>query len=559
MRETRWPRHSGRAKRDPESRKQNLSLDASLRWHDDPKPLEISETDPEAFTRPSPAMEELTILELQSKMHSGEFTARSISEMYLERIVQLDTQGPSLHSIIELNPDALAIADALDEERQAKGARGPLHGVPVLLKDNIDTADRMMTTAGSLALVGSIAARDAFVVRKLREAGVVILGKTNLSEWANFRSLRSTSGWSSRGGQTRNPYALDRNPCGSSSGSAVAVAANLCVAAIGTETDGSIICPAQTNSVVGIKPTLGLISRSGVIPLAHSQDTVGPMARTVADAALVLGALVGSDPHDLVTAASQGKAYSDYTPFLDPNGLQGARIGIARNFFGFHEKVDRLMDVCIAMMRSLGAEIIDPANVAHAHELRETELEVLLHEFKADVNQYLASLSPSVAVHSLKETLAFNEQHCDKLMPHFGQELLIMAEAKGPLTSEAYRKALGINLRLSRAEGIDATLAKYNLDAIVAPSGGPAWPTDFLNGDHYTGGCSSPAAVAGYPHITTPAGYVSGLPVGISFFSGPYQEPTLIKLAFAFEQATRVRRPPQFLAHAHLDTESQPQ
>jgi amidase len=508
-----------------------------------------------AASRPSVEpfdVEEATIAELQAGMHAGKFTARSLLEKYLARIEEVDKRGPAINAVIEVNPDARAIADALDQERQATGARGPLHGIPILIKDNIDTADRMTTTAGSLALAGSIPPRDSFVAQRLREAGAVILGKANLSEWANFRSSHSTSGWSGRGGLTKNPYALDRNPCGSSSGSGAAVAANLCAAAIGTETDGSIVCPSSANSVVGIKPTLGLVSRAGIIPIAHSQDTAGPMARTVADAAIMLGALTGVDPRDAVTRQSRGKAQTDYTPFLDPNGLRGARIGVHRKSFGFHEKVDMLMESAIDVMKSFGAIIIDPANIPTAGQFDDSELEVLLYEFKADLNAYLASLGPRAPVKSLKEIIEFNEQHGDQEMPYFGQDLFIKAEAKGPLTSLAYRKALAKNHRLSRTLGIDAVMQKYRLDALIAPTGGPPWMTDLINGDHYGGGFSSAAAVAGYPHITMPAGYVHGLPVGISFFGRAWSEPVLIKLAYAFEQATKHRHPPPFLPTVDL-------
>jgi len=497
-------------------------------------------------------LEEITIAELQRAMQAGKFTARSVSEKYLARIREVDKEGTRVNSIIELNPDALAIADALDRERKAGKVRGALHGIPVLIKDNIDTADRMMTTAGSLALVGSKPARDAFVAQRLREAGAVILGKTNLSEWANFRSSHATSGWSGRGGQTRNPYALDRNPCGSSSGSGAAVASNFCAVAVGTETDGSVVCPSSSNSLVGIKPTLGLISRAGIIPISHSQDTAGPMARTITDAAILLGALAGIDARDAVTNESRGKASADYTKFLDPSGLRGARIGVARKFFGFNEAVDPLMNAAIEAMKRLGAIIVDPADIPTTGKFDDSEFEVLLYEFKADLNAYLASLGRSAPVHSLKEIIEFNERHRDKEMPYFGQDIMLKAEAKGALTSKEYLAALAKNHRLSRTEGIDAVMNQYKLDAMIAPTGGPAWPTDLLNGDHTTGGFSSPAAVAGYPHITVPAGFVAGLPVGLSFFGRAYTEPVLIKLAYAYEQATKLRRPPQFLAHANL-------
>jgi len=492
-------------------------------------------------------MTELTILELQAEMQTGEMTARSITEMYLRRIAEIDQAGPTLNSVVEINPDALDIADALDTERRERGPRGPLHGIPVLIKDNIDTADKMMTTAGSLALLGSIASQDATVARKLREAGAIILGKTNLSEWANFRSTHSVSGWSSRGGQTRNPYALDRNPCGSSSGSGVAVAADLCAAALGTETDGSIICPSHTNGIVGIKPTLGLVSRAGIIPIAHSQDTAGPMARTVADAAILLDAL--AEPWSVERGAESEGAY---TRFLDCDGLRGARLGVARNLGGFNPRVDAVFETSLATLRDAGAVIVDPAAIETATQIDEPEYEVLLYEFKADLNAYLAALGPAASVHSLADVIAYNEANRDRVMPYFGQEHMLMAQACGPLTEEKYLRALANCRRLARDEGIDATLAKHQLDAIVAPSGGPAWLTDYVNGDHYVGGSSTPAAVAGYPSISVPAGYVCGLPVGISFIGPAWSEPALIRYAYAFEQATQVRRAPEFATSVRL-------
>jgi amidase len=510
-----------------------------------------------ALAPPNPApsfeLDELTITELQNGMKSGKYTALSLTKKYLQRIQEIDKQGPMVNSVIEVNPDALSIAAALDRERKEKGSsRGPLHGIPVLIKDNIDTADRMMTTAGSLALLGSMPAHDSFVAQRLREAGAVILGKTNLSEWANFRSNHSSSGWSGRGGQTKNPYALDRNPCGSSSGSGAATAANLCAAAIGTETDGSVVCPSSTNSLVGIKPTLGLISRAGIIPIAHSQDTAGPMCRTVTDVAILLSALTGIDPRDKATSESQGKGSTNYTTFLDPNGLKGARLGIVRKSFGFNDAVDKLMNDLIAEMKRLGAVIVDPADIPTAGKFDESELEVLLYEFKADLNAYLAGLGAKAPVHSLQEIIEFNEKHRDKEMPYFGQDLLIKSEAKGPLTERAYLEALKQNRELTREKGIDLVLRDNKLDALIAPTGGPAWPTDWVNGDHFTGGYSSASAVAGYPHITVPAGYVRGLPVGISFFASAWSEPTLIRIVYAFEQATKIRRPPQFLRTANL-------
>jgi amidase len=495
-------------------------------------------------------LSEATISELQADMQSGRRTARSLTELYLDRIERIDRRGPSLRAVIEVNPDALQIAEGLDQERRQGRTRGPLHGIPVFLKDNIGTADRMTTTAGSLALQGCISAQDSFVARQLRDAGAVLLGKTNLSEWANFRSTRSSSGWSGRGGQTHNPYALDRNPSGSSSGSAVAVSANLCAAALGTETDGSIVSPASINGIVGIKPTVGLVSRSGVIPISHRQDTAGPMARSVRDVAILLGVLTETDPQDPETRAGAGQAYPDYTRFLDPHGLAGARIGVARGLFGFHDRVDKIMEEALAAMKDLGAVLVDPADVATAGRYDDDDLEALCYEFKADLNEYLAGLGKDAAVHSLQELIAFNEAHPDQEMPYFGQELFYLAQEKGDLSSPEYVKLRKRVQRLARDEGMDATLNEHQLDALVAPTNGPAWLTDWINGDHYVGGNSSVAANAGYPSITVPAGFVHGLPIGLSFFSRAFSEPLLIKLAYAFEQATRHRRPPQFLPHA---------
>jgi len=496
-------------------------------------------------------LEEATIAQLQEGMQSGKYTARSLTEIYLARIQQIDWKGPTLKSVLEVNPDALAIADQLDKERREGRVRGPLHGIPVLIKDNIDTADKMNTTAGSFALLGVPVYKDAFLVQKLREAGAIIIGKTNMSEWAYFRSTRGSSGWSARGGQCLNPYILTRNPCGSSSGSGAAIAANLAAVSVGTETDGSITCPSGTNSLVGIKPTLGLVSRSGIVPIAHSQDTAGPMARTVADAATFLGAMTGVDPQDPETAKSRGKALTDYTKFLDPNGLRGARIGIARNFFGYHEKIDQLINQCIEVMKQQGAIIVDPANIETAGKFGDTEFEVLVYEFKADMAKYLATRGPGPK--SMKDLIEFNNAHEALEMPYFGQEIFLMAEKKGPLTDEAYVKALQKNHQLSRTEGIDATLKKYNLDAIIAPTGGPMCLIDLVIGDKIIPAFGSPKwspsvpAVAGYPHITVPAGYIFGIPVGISFMGGAWSEPVLIKLAYSFEQATKHRKPPQFL------------
>ena len=491
-------------------------------------------------------LDEATISDLGEAMGSGKLTARAIAEKYLARIEAIDRRGPALRSVIELNPEALGIADALDRERKEKGPRGPLHGIPILLKDNIDTADRMSTTAGSLALVGARPPKDAFLVSRLREAGAVLLGKTNLSEWANIRSSHSTSGWSGRGGLTRNPYALDRNTSGSSSGSGAAVAANLCAAAVGTETDGSIVSPSSACGIVGLKPTVGLVSRSGVIPISHAQDTAGPMTRTVRDAAILLGALAGVDGEDPATAEGHGRP-TDYARELDGRGLAGARLGVVRKSFGFLPAVDRLMEEALEVLKQRGATLVDPANIASAERLGDAELTILLYELKADLNAYLARLGPEAPVRSLKEVIAFNEWNAGTEMPHFGQDLFEKAEAKGPLDSKEYVEALEKARRLMRAEGIDSVMDEHRLDALVAPTGSPAWVTDLVNGDHYLGGSSTPAAVAGYPSITVPAGLVSGLPVGISFFGRAWSEPRLLALAYAFELAAKGRKPPRFL------------
>jgi amidase len=495
-------------------------------------------------------LDEVSVDELRKRMAGGEMSARRLVEAYLGRIAALDRRGPGLRSVIETNPEALPIADALDAERKAKGPRGPLHGIPVLVKDNIDTSDRMTTTAGSLALEGSTPPRDSHVAARLREAGAVILGKANLSEWANFRSTRSVSGWSARGGQCVNPYALDRNPCGSSSGSGVAVSANLVPLAVGTETDGSIVCPSTNSGIVGIKPTVGLVSRAGIVPISATQDTAGPMARTVADAAVLLQALAGVDTRD--PATSRAPATAQYAKALDPDGLRGARLGVARNMAGFHPDTDRLFDEAVAEMKRRGAEIVDPADVPNIKELGDPELEVMLYEFKAGLNAYFASLGPKAPVKTLAEAIAFNDRNRDCEMPFFGQELFLKAEEKGPLATPAYRGAVDKCGRLSRAEGLDAVLEKNRLDALVAPTGAPAWVIDPVSGDHFVGGNSTPAAVAGYPTVTVPMGFVFGLPVGLSFIGRAWSEATLVRLAFAFEQATRHRRPPRFLRTADL-------
>ena len=496
-------------------------------------------------------LEELSLADLTNQINAGALSAERITELYLERIEQLDRQGPTVRAVIEINPDAQGIARALDGERKTKGPRGPLHGIPVLLKDNIDTADRMQTTAGSLALQGTPATRDSFVAERLRAAGAVILGKTNLSEWANFRSTHSTSGWSGRGEQTKNPYALDRNPCGSSSGSGAAVSASFSALAVGTETDGSVVCPSSMCGIVGIKPTLGLISRSGIIPIAHSQDTAGPMARSVRDAAILLGALTGVDARDAATKESMGRAFADYTQFLDPNGLRGMRIGIARQYFTIGPAVTAVMEECLSLMKEAGAVLVDPVEFSTFEKWRDTETEVLLYEFKADLNAYLAQRT--APVRSMSDVIAFNRAHRREEMPYFEQELMEQAEEKGPLTEKSYKDALQTNRRLTRKEGIDALVSKHKLDAIVGPTAGAAWVTDWICGDHADSGCASPPAVAGYPHVTVPAGFTFGLPLGISFFGPAWTEPKLLKIAYAFEQQRKARRRPAFLATVAFD------
>jgi len=491
---------------------------------------------------------ETTIPALQGRMERGESSAQEIAAAYVERIRAID---PVLHSVLEINPGALAIAASLDAERREKGPRGPLHGIPILLKDNIDTDDRMQTTAGSLALIGSRPAQDATATARLRAAGAVILGKANMSEWANFRSTQSTSGWSARGGQCQNPYRMGYNPCGSSSGSGAAISANLAAAALGSETDGSIVCPSSVCGIVGIKPTVGLVSRAGVIPIAHSQDTVGPMTRTVADGAAILGALVGVDPRDGATAASAGHFHRYYTRFLDADGLRGARIGVARErYFGYHAPTDAVIEQAIAALREAGAVVVDPANIPTAADdgMRDCEFTVLLYELKADMAAYLSTRIPGPAdlpqPRTLADLIAFNRAYADLELEIFGQELFEMAQAKGDLSEGEYRDALAVSRRLAGAEGIDAVMDAHGLDALVAPTGAPAWPNDPKLGDRYLGGSSRPAAVAGYPLITVPAGFVDGLPVGVTFMGRAWSEPTLIRLAYAFEQRTQARRAP---------------
>ena len=482
-----------------------------------------------------------TVAELQAAMGSGQLSSHKLAQMYLKRIAALDRAGPRLNAIIELNPDALAQCTELDRERQQRGARGPLHGIPVLLKDNIASADKMSTSAGSLALADVAVTQDSDVAKQLRAAGAIILGKTNLSEWANMRSTRSTSGWSARGGLTRNPHVLDRNTSGSSSGSAAAVAASLAAVTIGTETDGSIVSPASVCGVVGLKPTVGLVSRRGIIPIAHSQDTAGPMTRHVADAAIVLAALITRggevDPRAATTA-------HDLAQPLDKTSLKGARIGVARNFFGSNDAVDAVIEQALIVLRAQGAVLVDPVEVPNTSKYQDSELEVLLVEFKAGLATYLAEFAPGAPIANMADLIAFNDKHAPRELRHFGQEYLIRANAKGGLDDPAYLDALANNHRYARAEGIDQVLQAHQLDALVAPTGGPAWLTDVVNGDHYGGSFSSPAAVAGYPHITVPAGFVHGLPVGLSFVGTAYSDARLVRLAYAYEQASQQRRAP---------------
>lgn len=500
---------------------------------------------------------EVTIADLQARMAAGTLTALELVQRYNARVEAIDRHGPRINAVLELNPDAEDIAAALDKERREHGPRGPLHGIPLFIKDNIDTHDRMHTTAGSLALLGSTPPLDATVAKRLRDAGVVLLGKLNMSEWANFRSNNASSGWSGRGGQCLNPYALDRTPCGSSSGSGASVAANLCAAALGTETDGSILCPAGTNMVVAIKPTLGLTSRAGVIPIAHSQDTIGPFGRTVADAATVLGSMVGVDPRDPATSASAGKFFTDYRPFLDPQGLKGARIGVIRQVFaGFQDKVDAVYNQALEAMAQAGAILVDPADLPDAQEISTSpdELTVLLFEFKQDLNAYLAARGDPM-IHTLQDLIAFNQSHAKEELPFFDQGLFLQAQAvdlNDPTTIAAYQKALDHDHHLGRDQGIDAVLQQFNLDALVAPTNPVPWKIDLLDGDHSLGGSSTPTSLAGYPAINVPAGFSFGLPIGITFMGTAWSEPTLIKIASGFEAVTHARKLPTFLPASTL-------
>jgi amidase len=497
---------------------------------------------------PSFALDEVTIADLQAGFTDGRWTSRRITEMYLDRIHSMDRQGLSLRAMLDLNPDALADADAADKGRAAARLASPLHGIPVIVKDNVDTHDKMTTTAGSLALEGSIAPRDAFIVEKLRAAGAIILGKANLSEWANFRGDHSTSGWSSRGGAVKNPYVLDRNPCGSSSGTGAAIAANYAAVGIGTETDGSIVCPANNCGLVGVKPTVGLVSRAGIIPISASQDTAGPMTRTVTDAAWLLAAISGSDPRDPATKDADAHLLPDPSTFLKADALRGARVGVVRqSLTGYHAKTDALFEQALETLKTLGAELVDPADIPHIDDYGKDESTVLHYEFKQGINDYLATLGPSAKMKTLKDLIRFNEENKGRVMPWYGQEDFLKSEECGPLTDKKYLEARERCVRLSRREGMDAVIAKHRLDVLVAPTGGPAWPTDLLTGDHFGGSSSSPCAVAGYPHVTVPMGWMSDLPVGLSFMGLAWTEAKLLGYAFAYEQASKFRRAPKFI------------
>lgn len=493
-------------------------------------------------------LDEVTIADLQAGFTEGRWTSRRVTEMYLDRIHSMDRQGVSLRAMLDLNPDALADADAADKARAAARLASPLHGIPVIVKDNVDTHDKMTTTAGSLALEGSIAPRDAFIVEKLRAAGAIIVGKANLSEWANFRGDHSTSGWSSRGGAVKNPYVLDRNPCGSSSGTGASIAANYATVGIGTETDGSIVCPANNCGLVGVKPTVGLVSRSGIIPISASQDSAGPMTRTVTDAALLLTAIIGTDPRDPVTAQADAHQLGDLSTFLKLDALKGARVGVVRqSLTGYHAKTDALFEEALKTLNALGAVIVDPADIPHIDDYGRDESTVLHYEFKQGINDYLAALGPAAKMKSLEDLIRFNEANKTRVMPWYGQEDFLKSQACGPLTDKKYLDARARCVRLSRREGFDAVMAQHRLDVLVAPTGGPAWPTDLLTGDHFGGSSSSPCAVAGYPHVTVPMGWMSDLPVGLSFMGLAWTEAKLLGYAFAYEQATKHRRAPKFI------------
>ncbi len=505
-----------------------------------------------AQTTPKPfELEEITVAELRAGLHSGRFTSQQLVEMYSQRIADIDKQGPAINAVIEMNPDAMAIAAKADQERKSGGAQGPMHGIPVLIKDNIATADKMSTSGGSLALKDAKSPKDSFVAAQLRKAGAIILGKTNLSEWANIRSSHSSSGWSGRGGQTKCPYALDRNPSGSSSGTGSAISANECAVGIGSETDGSIVSPSCSNGLVGIKPTVGLIGRTGIIPISHTQDTAGPMARTVADAAALLSVLAAVDPDDAAGKDSAGKA-QDYLRALDPNGLKGSRLGVLRKYAGQSIKVDALFADALKVLKEAGAEIVDPIEVAGMGKFDDAEFQVLLYEFKADLAAYFQWFGPTSPLKSLVDAIEFNNKHAAEEMPYFGQEVFLKAQEKGPLTTPEYLKALADCRKYSREEGIDGAMAKYKLDAIICPTGTAAWPTDLVNGDGGYASSSSLAAVAGYPHITLPMGYVLGMPVGISFFGRAWSEASLVKYAYAYEQRTKWRKAPKFLPTADV-------